>query len=75
VFANTQEEWKEAITKLIKDSALRQTNVAKALAYVKASRMHAQQAPNRLAYYQSLVQNRTTLEQQRQERITQMGKV
>ena len=73
VFANTQEEWKEAITKLIKDSTLRQTNVAKALSYVKAQRMHSQQAPNRLAYYQSLVQNRTTLEQQRQERISAMG--
>ena len=73
VFANTQEEWREAITKLIKDSALRQSNVAKALAYVKAQRMHAQQAPTRLAYYQSLIQNRTTLEQQRQQRIKQMG--
>jgi 2-polyprenyl-3-methyl-5-hydroxy-6-metoxy-1,4-benzoquinol methylase len=75
VFANTQEEWKEAITKLVKDSALRQTNVAKALAYVKASRMHAQQAPTRLAYYQSLIHNRVTLEQQRQERISAMAKV
>jgi 2-polyprenyl-3-methyl-5-hydroxy-6-metoxy-1,4-benzoquinol methylase len=75
VFANTQEEWKEAISKLVKDSALRQANVAKALAYVKASRMHAQQATNRLAYYQSLVQNMATLEQQRRERISAMGKV
>ena len=73
VFASTQEEWKEAITKLVKDSALRQSNVAKALAYVKTSRMHAQQAANRLAYYQSLVQSRATLEQQRQQRIMQMG--
>ena len=73
VFANTQEEWKEAITKLVKDSALRQENVAKALVYVKASKMHAQQASTRLVYYQSLVQNRTTLEQQRQDRIMQMG--
>ena len=75
VFANTQEEWKEAITKLIKDSALRQKNVAKAEAYVKTSRMHAQQAPKRLAYYQSLAQNRASLEQQRQKRIMQMAKV
>jgi 2-polyprenyl-3-methyl-5-hydroxy-6-metoxy-1,4-benzoquinol methylase len=74
VFANTQAEWKEAISKLIKDSALRQTNVAKALSYVKAQRMHAQQAPNRLAYYQSLVQNRTALEQQRHQRIIGMAK-
>jgi predicted ATP-binding protein involved in virulence len=76
VFANTQEEWKEVITKLVKDSALRQANVAKALAYVKTSRMHSQQAPKRLAYYESLVQDRATLEQQRQERLTDidMGK-
>ena len=73
MFASTQEEWKEAITKLVKDSALRQANVAKALAYVKSSRMHSQQAPNRLAYYQGLVQIRATLEQQRQQRIMQMG--
>jgi len=73
VFANTQEEWKEAISKLIKDSALRQANVDKALAYVKAQRMHAQQASTRLVYYQSLVQNRTTLEEQRQQRISAMG--
>ena len=74
VFANTQEDWKEAITKMVKDSEFRQTNVTKALAYVKSSRMHSQQAPNRLAYYQSLVQNRDTLEQQRQVRISIMGK-
>ena len=74
VFANTQEEWKEAITKLVKDGALRQANVAKAQAYVKASRMHSQQATDRLAYYQSLVQSRDTLEQQRQQRIMQMAK-
>ena len=61
------------ITKLVKDSALRQANVAKALAYVKTSRMHSQQATNRLAYYQSLVQSRAALEQQRQQRIMQMG--
>ena len=73
VFANTQEEWKEAITKLVKESALRQANVTKSLAYVKTSRMHSQQAPNRLAYYQGLVQSRDTLEQQRQERIRAMG--
>jgi 2-polyprenyl-3-methyl-5-hydroxy-6-metoxy-1,4-benzoquinol methylase len=75
VFANTQEEWKEAITKLVKESALRQANVTKSLAYVKTSRMHSQQAPNRLAYYQSLVQSRAALEQQRQERIRAMAKV
>ena len=74
MFANTQEEWKEAISKLMKDSELRQTNVAKALSYVKAQRMHAYQAPKRLAYYQSLVQNRATLEQQRRERISAMVK-
>ena len=74
VFANTQKEWKEAITKLVKDGALRQANVAKAQAYVKASRMHSQQATDRLAYYQSLVQSRDTLEQQRQQRIMQMAK-
>ena len=74
VFANTQEEWKEAITKLVKDSALRQANVAKALVYVKTRRMHSQQAPNRLSYYQSLVQNKDALEQQRQQRIMQMAK-
>jgi 2-polyprenyl-3-methyl-5-hydroxy-6-metoxy-1,4-benzoquinol methylase len=75
VFANTQEEWKEAISKLVRDSNLRQTNAAKALNYVKAQRMHAHQASSRLAYYQSLVQNRVTLEQQRQERISAMAKV
>ena len=74
VFANTQEQWKEAITQLVKDSALRQANVAKAQAYVKTCRMHAQQVSKRLAYYQNLVQNRDTLEHQRQERKSAMGK-
>lgn len=68
-FAKGKEEWKEAITKLIKDSALRQANIDKALAYVKSERMHSQQVPLRLAFYASLVQNKTNLEKQRQERI------
>jgi len=73
LFASSPQDWRDAITKLVQDSAFRQANVAKALAYVKSSRMHSQQAPKRLAYYESLVQNRVTLEQQRQKRIMQMG--
>lgn len=72
-FASTPEEWRDAITLLIQNSELRQANVAKALAYVKASRMHAHQAASRLAYYASLVQNRKTLEQLRQVRISKIA--
>jgi hypothetical protein len=74
LFAKTQKEWRDAITRLAQDKALRQENVAKALAYVKARRMHAQQAPKRIAYYANLVQTRNMLEQQRQKRISDMAK-
>ena len=74
LFAKMQKEWRDAITRLAQDKALRQENVAKALAYVKARRMHAQQAPKRIAYYANLVQNRNMLEQQRQKRIIDMAK-
>lgn len=72
IYANTSNDWCEAITKLVKDSALRQTNTAKALAYVKNSRMHAYQAQLRLDYYANLVKNKEDLELQRQERIRLM---
>jgi 2-polyprenyl-3-methyl-5-hydroxy-6-metoxy-1,4-benzoquinol methylase len=75
LFATSPQEWHDAIIKLIKNSQLRQTNIAKGLAYVKAKRMHSQQAPLRLAYYASLIQNKTYLEQLRQERISAMGKI
>jgi 2-polyprenyl-3-methyl-5-hydroxy-6-metoxy-1,4-benzoquinol methylase len=75
VFANTQEEWKDAITKLVRDDQLRHANIAKSLSYVKYNRMQAKQAPLRLAYYLSLIQNRTLLEQQRQERILSLNQI
>ena len=75
IFANSADDWRVAITKLVEDSSLRQANIAKALTYVKNSRMHAQQAPLRLAYYKSLFQNKDELEKQRQERIRAMGSV
>jgi len=74
LYATSSQDWRDALIKLVKDSQLRQTNIAKALAYVKAKRMHALQAPLRLAYYGSLIQSKTYLEQQRQERISAMGK-
>jgi|LauGreSBDMM110SN_4_FD.fasta_scaffold11552_3 2-polyprenyl-3-methyl-5-hydroxy-6-metoxy-1,4-benzoquinol methylase len=74
LFAKTQNEWRDAITRLAQNKALRQENVAKALAYVKARRMHSQQAPQRIAFYANLVRNRNMLEQQRQNRISGMAK-
>ena len=74
LYATSPQDWRDALIKLVKDSQLRQTNIAKALAYVKAKRMHVLQAPLRLAYYGSLIQSKTYLEQQRQERISAMGK-
>jgi 2-polyprenyl-3-methyl-5-hydroxy-6-metoxy-1,4-benzoquinol methylase len=74
LYATSSQDWRDALIKLVKDSQLRQTNIAKALAYVKAKRMHALQAPLRHAYYGSLIQSKTYLEQQRQERISAMGK-
>ena len=73
-FATTSQEWRDAILKLAKDRALIETNTAKGLNYVKAKRMHAQQAPQRLAYYQSLIANRPQLEAQRLERLALMAK-
>ena len=59
---------------LIRRMAELSYNFSQALAYVKASKMHADQAPNKLDYCASLVQNRAKFEQQRQERISAMGK-
>jgi 2-polyprenyl-3-methyl-5-hydroxy-6-metoxy-1,4-benzoquinol methylase len=74
-FATSPQDWRDAIIKLVNDSELRQLNVSKALLYVKTQRMHAHHAPKRLIYYQSLVQNRTMLEQKRQERKLAMIKL
>ena len=73
LFANTQKEWQDAITRLVQDKSLRQTNITQALKYVKSHRMHAQQASKRVAYYANLVQNRNMLEQQRKKRISDMA--
>lgn len=73
-FATTSQEWRDAILKLAKDRALIEANTAKALNYVKAKRMHAQQATQRLAYYESLIANRPHLEAQRRTRLALMTK-
>lgn len=75
LYATSATEWRNAISSLVKDSRLRQTNIAKALSYVKTNRMHSQQAPLRLAYYQGLIQNKIKLESQRQERILSFKKI
>jgi 2-polyprenyl-3-methyl-5-hydroxy-6-metoxy-1,4-benzoquinol methylase len=72
IYASSPQGWCDAITKLTLNNAIRQENVAKALAYVKASRMHVHQVPNRLNFYASLVQNRAVLENQRQLRISSL---
>lgn len=72
VFATSSNDWCNAISILVKDIQFRKANVAKALSYVKKSRMHSQQAPLRLTYYESLIQNRIALEKQRQERINRL---
>ena len=74
LFATSPQDWRDAITKLVNDTQLRQTNIAKGLAYVKAKRMHSQQAPLRLDFYARLIQNKTYLEQLRQVRIAKMAK-
>jgi hypothetical protein len=73
-FATTSQEWRDAILKLARDKALIEENTAKALNYVKTKRMHAQQAPQRLAYSQSLIANRPQLEAQRRERLALVAK-
>lgn len=68
-FATTPEEWHESLLQLVNKPALRKERTVQGLAYVKAQRMHAQQAPQRLAFYQSMLKNRKELERQRLARI------
>ncbi len=69
-FANTSDEWRDALLTLATDAKLRKSKVTKGLAYVKKERMHAQQSASRLAFYQSLLSNRDTLSAQRTERLS-----
>ena len=72
-FANTSDEWRDALLTLASDAKLRKSKVTKGLAYVKKERMHAQQSASRLAFYQSLLSNRNTLASQRTERLSALA--
>lgn len=69
LFANTAQDWYEQIKTLIENPDHLANYKQKGLGYVKAERLHSQQAPLRETYYRQLVDNQTTLEAQRQARI------
>jgi hypothetical protein len=72
-FATTPGEWRDALLKLARNRPLIAENTARALAYVRQERMHAQQSARRLACFKDLIANRE-LEAQRLERIARMAR-
>ena len=69
-FATSSDEWRDALMKLVTDSKLRKSNAKKGLLYVQKNRMHAQQAPERQKFYQSMLDNKSSLEAQRVTRLS-----
>ena len=70
-FAESAEQWRQAITTLCKNPGLLEERRDLGLEYVKESRLHSHQVPSRKAFYQSLLANRDKLEVERQERLAQ----
>ncbi len=68
-FANTSDEWRDALLTLATDAKLRKSKVTKGLAYVKKERMHAQQSASRLAFYQGMMADKDNLATQRVARV------
>lgn len=69
-FATRSDDWRETIIKLVTDEKYRKSMTKKGRLYVQKNRMHAQQAAARQAFYQSLLDNKTSLEAQRVMRLS-----
>lgn len=69
-FATSAEDWRAALEALATDQKLRKSNTKKGLLYVQKTRMHAQQASARQAFYQSLLEDKTSLQAQRVTRLS-----
>lgn len=73
-FATSSDEWRDALMELVTNSTLRKSNAKKGLLYVQKNRMHAQQAPERQKFYQSMLDNKSSLEAQRVTRLSGLRK-
>jgi hypothetical protein len=69
LFAETADQWKHALLALASDPNEVAQRAALGRDYVRRQRMHSQQAPEREAYYQSLMANRAALESERRARV------
>ena len=72
IFADTPEQWRDALLALIAspDEVKRRRDLGRA--HVSSRRMHALAAPAREAFYRELIARREDLERQRQARIAAM---
>jgi hypothetical protein len=73
-FATSPEDWRDALITVVTDSKLRKSNTRKGLLYVQKHRMHAQQAPERHMFYQSMLDNKALLQAQRVARLSGLRK-
>lgn len=69
LFAQTPQDWAEALTTLIRDRDDRDRRRDLALTYAREHRMHADMAAGREQLFRSLLQDRPRLEAERQARI------
>lgn len=69
VFAETADEWRQAVELLCGDTAEIRRRQSLGFEYVKHERMHRHQVAEREAYYRGLLENREKLEAQRQQRL------
>ena len=70
-FAESAEQWRQAITALCENPVMLEERRNLGLEYVKECRLHSHQVPSRKAFYQSLLANRDKLEADRQQRLAQ----
>ncbi len=75
IFAESPQEWHDGLCTLVRDPGLVHARQAHGLRYVLEQRLHAQQAPARLAWYCGLIAQRTVLERERQARLTAAGEM
>lgn len=73
VFATSAEDWRDALRHLCQDPAEIARRRTLGLDYVKRERMHCHQVTTREAWYRSLMDQRDTLETQRQQRLAKLG--
>jgi len=72
-FAQTADEWRDAILALCRSPETMRRMAQDGLKYVRSERMHAQQVSDRLDWYRQMLSQREQLEEERRFRLSRVG--